>query len=77
VLSEPTPRADATTRAAQTRRHSIAIEIAEADLVAAGFEIVKKDLSFVKRPMHQGEGASHAPIDWLLVARRPGGSQPF
>ena len=32
------------------------IEFAEADLTQAGFEIVRKDLSFVKRPAHQMAG---------------------
>ena len=79
VLIEPTPlRPEDTTRAAQAKRHQIAIEFAEADLTQAGFEVVKKDLSFVKRPAHQmAGGVSHAPIDWLLVARRPGDTQPF
>ena len=79
VLIEPTPlRAEDTTRSAQAKRHQIAIEFAEADLTQAGFEIVRKDVSFVKRPAHQmAGGVSHAPIDWLLVARRPGDTQPF
>ena len=79
VLIEPTPlRPEDTTRAAQTRRHQIAIEFVEADLMQAGFEIVKRELSFVKRPAHQmAGGVSHAPIDWLLVARRPADTQPF
>src|SRR5687768_2381624 len=78
VLIEPTPlRAEDTTRAAQAKRHQIAIEFAEADLAEAGFEIVRKDLSFVKRPGHQMPGGViHAPIDWLLVARRPADTRP-
>lgn len=78
VLIEPTPlKADDTTRAAQVKRHQIAIEFAEGDLSQAGFEIVKKDPAFVKRPAHQMDGAMHAPVDWLLVARRPAGSRLF
>jgi ubiquinone/menaquinone biosynthesis C-methylase UbiE len=79
VLIEPTPlRAEDTTRAAQAKRHQIAIEFAEADLTQAGFEIVRKELSFVKRPAHQmAGGVSHGPIDWLLVARRPADSRLF
>jgi ubiquinone/menaquinone biosynthesis C-methylase UbiE len=78
VLIEPTPlRAEDTTRAAQAKRHQIAIEFAEADLTEAGFEIVRKDLGFVKRPAHQmPAGVTHAPIDWLLVARRPADTRP-
>jgi predicted methyltransferase len=79
VLIEPTPQAAAdVTRAAQTKKHSIAIEFAEADLAAAGFEIVRKELSFVTRPAHQnGSGVTVTPVDWLLVARRPGDTRPF
>jgi predicted methyltransferase len=79
VLIEPTPlKPEDTTRAAQVKRHQIAIEFAEADVTQAGFEIVKKELSFVTRPAHQAPGGvSHAPIDWLLVARRPADTRPF
>ena len=82
VLIEPSPRrADDTTRALQARRHTIAIELVEADLAHAGFEIVKKELGFVTRPMHQEPGATAAtaaaPTDWLLVARRPADTRPF
>ena len=78
VLIEPTPlRPEDTTRAAQAKRHQIAIEFAEADVTQAGFEIVKKELRFVTRPAHQTPGGvSHAPIDWLLVARRPADTRP-
>lgn len=78
VLIEPTPlRAEDATRAAQAKRHQIAIEFAEADVTQAGFEIVRRDLSFVKRPGHQMPGGvTHAPIDWLLVARRPADTRP-
>src|SRR5688500_13023206 len=78
VLIEPMPlRAEDTTRAAQAKRHQIAIEFAEADLAEAGFEIVRKDLSCVKRPGHQMPGGViHAPTDWLLVARRPADTRP-
>jgi predicted methyltransferase len=79
VLIEPTPqRTEDTTRAAQTKRHEIAIEFAETDLTQAGFEIVKKDLNFTQRPTHDTPGgARHTPRDWLLVARRPIDSRPF
>ena len=79
VLIEPTPqRPEDTTRAAQVKRHEIAIEFAEADVTQAGFEIVKKEPGFVTRPSHQMEGGvTHTPIDWLLVARRPDGTRPF
>lgn len=79
VLIEPAPqRPEDATRAAQARRHEIAIEFAEADLTEAGFEIVKKDLHFTTRPTHDMPGGiKHTPKDWLLVGRRPGGSRLF
>ena len=78
VLIEPTPRrADDTTRAAQTKRHTIAMAFAEQDLTEAGFEIVRRDAAFVARPAHQEGSETHAPTDWLLVARRPADTRPF
>ena len=81
VLIEPIPRgALETTRALQTKNHTIAIELAEADLVDAGFEIVLRDAAFVTRPEHQGEtkaASAAAPTDWMLVARRRSDSPLF
>ena len=79
VLVEPTPSsADDVTRAAQAKKHTIAIEFAEADLAAAGFEIVRKEMAFVRRPSHQmPNGVTMSPVDWLLVARRPADTRPF
>src|SRR5688500_397040 len=78
VLVEPAPRRpEDATRAAQGKRHTIAIEFAIADLEAAGFEIVKKELSFVTRPSHQESGGGTVtPTDWLLTARRPADTRP-
>ncbi len=42
VLVEPIARAEDTVRAAQTRRHTIAIELVENELKEAGFEISPK-----------------------------------
>lgn len=79
VLIEPAPRrAEDTTRAAQTRRHTIAMETVEGELTQAGYEIVRKDSSFVSRPTHQeSNGTLVTPTDWLLVARRPADTRPF
>ncbi len=78
VLIEPTPAAANVTRPDQTRRHTIAIEFAEADLAAAGFEIVRRDTAFITRPQHTGpDGKPIRHQDWLLVARRPADSRPF
>ena len=76
ALIEPAPtRAGDTTREAQAKRHSIAIEFVEADLKQAGFEIAVREITFTTRPAHrhEGEGAAEtlAPVEWLLVARRP------
>ena len=74
ILIEPIPRTGDTTRSAQTRRHSIAIELAEAELKEAGFDIVRKDAAFVSRPDHMideaRKSAGITATDWLLVARR-------
>ena len=78
VLVEPAPRrADDRTRADQARRHTIAIEFAEADLREAGFEVTRKDPEFTARPEHEhrdGNGKeSIKAVEWLLVAERPRG----
>jgi precorrin-6B methylase 2 len=81
VLIEPIPRGEETTRAAQTKRHTIAIEMVEEDLRRNGFEIVTKDPVFVTRPEHQHQGEDAIggvkPTDWLLVARPRAGSPLF
>jgi tRNA A58 N-methylase Trm61 len=79
VVIEPTPRrAEDTTRAAQTRRHTIAIEFVEAELAHAGYDIVRRDPAFVSRPAHrETNGSTVTPTDWLLVARRPADTRPF
>ena len=76
ALVEPAPtRAIDTTRAAQEKRHTIAIAFAEADLREAGFEIVVRNIEFTTRPEHQhtagGTSEMIRPVEWLLVARRP------
>lgn len=82
MLIEPIPRrSEDTTRQAQTKRHTIAIEFVEEDLARAGFEIVRKDTGFVTRPGHQRDAARQTdtirPTDWLLVARPRVGNPPF
>ena len=76
ALVEPAPRnASDTTREAQAKRHTIAIEFAEEDLKQAGFEIAAKEGSFATRPEHQhragGSDETVTIVEWLLVARRP------
>ncbi len=74
ILVEPIPRTGDTSRAAQTKRHAIAIELAEAELKDAGFEILRKDTAFVSRPEHMVDEARKAAgitaTDWLIVATR-------
>jgi SAM-dependent methyltransferase len=74
VLIEPIPRAADATRSAQTKRHAIAIDLAEGELKEAGFDILQRDVAFVSRPGHVNDagratGTDNA-TDWLLVARR-------
>ena len=77
VLIEPTPlRPEDTTRASQAKRHQIAIEFAEADVTQAGFEIVKKELSFVKRPAHQTPGGVKSRSDRLAAGGPPASRYP-
>lgn len=76
VLVEPAPtRAADTTRAAQEKRHTIAIEFAEEDLKQAGFEIAVRNVSFATRPEHQhatsGATETVKAVEWLLVGRKP------
>jgi rhodanese-related sulfurtransferase/predicted methyltransferase len=76
AIVEPAPtRASDTTRAAQEKRHTIAIEFVEEDLRQAGFEIVVKNVAFTTRPDHEhrsnGAAETIEPVEWLLVARRP------
>lgn len=82
VLVEPIPRrSDDTNRQAQTKRHTIAIDLVEEDLKHAGFEIVTKDTGFATRPEHQTDAERAAgtvkPTEWLLVARPRSDSRPF
>ena len=73
VLVEPIPRAEDATRSVQVKRHTLALDLAEAELKDAGFEIVKRDPAFVTRPGHgpEGERATEPrPTDWLLVGTR-------
>jgi ubiquinone/menaquinone biosynthesis C-methylase UbiE len=76
ALVEPAPtRVTDTARAAQEKRHTIAIEFVEEDLKQAGFEIAVRTISFATRPEHQssagGTATAPRPVEWLLVARRP------
>jgi ubiquinone/menaquinone biosynthesis C-methylase UbiE len=76
ALVEPAPTRTAdTTRAAQEKRHTIAIEFAEEDLKQAGFEIAVRNISFATRPEHQHATSAATEtikaVEWLLVARKP------
>src|SRR5918993_4402013 len=76
AIVEPAPmRAYDTTRAAQAKRHTIAMALVEEDLRQAGFEIAVRDAAFTTRPDHKHEAAdgtgSAPPVEWLLVVRKP------
>ena len=75
AIVEPAPtRAADTTRAAQAKRHTIAMALVEEDLRQAGFEIAVREAAFTTRPDHKHEAAdaTAAPaVEWLLVARKP------
>ena len=65
VLVDNAPADSVVLRQRQTANHSLAIEFAEDDLQAAGFEIVRRVPDFI---LQQHEG--HAHRQWMLVARR-------
>lgn len=65
VMLDFAPPDSAASRSRQTARHTIALEIAERELLAAGFEIVDRDPDFTEAG---GYRRSH---QWMLVARRP------
>lgn len=79
AIVEPAPtRTGDTTRAAQTKRHTIAIEYVEEDLRQAGFEVAVREVKFTTRPEHKHDGPGGnaetlPPVEWLLVARKPAG----
>jgi ubiquinone/menaquinone biosynthesis C-methylase UbiE len=65
VLLDFRPPDPSASRSGQTARHTIAIEIAERELAAAGFEILRRDADFAEAG---GYRRSH---QWMLVAQRP------
>lgn len=65
VMLDFSPPDPSTSRREQTARHRIAIEIAERELVEAGFEIRARDADFAEA---DGYRRSH---QWMLVAGRP------
>jgi ubiquinone/menaquinone biosynthesis C-methylase UbiE len=65
VLLDFRPPDPSATRSGQTARHTIALEIAEQELLDAGFEILVRNADFAEAG---GYRRSH---QWMLVARRP------
>lgn len=55
-------------RGTQTSAHTIAVDVVEAELVEAGFEIVSREEDFTDASGNRGRRSQQ----WLLVARRPG-----
>ncbi len=53
-------------RASQVKNHKIAVELTEGELRKAGFEIAERRDLFVNNPDQES-------IQWMIVARRPGG----
>lgn len=65
VMLDFRPPDPSASRAGQTARHTIALEIAERELADAGFDVVRRDESFTEAA---GYRRSH---QWMLVALRP------
>ena len=68
VILDFQPPDESTSRASQTARHTIALELAAEDLEQAGFEITRRDASFAERGSRGSRNR-----EWLLVGRRPPG----
>jgi predicted methyltransferase len=80
VLVEPIPRATDEPRAAQAKRHTIAMDLVEAELLEEGFEIVTRDPAFASRPAHsraESVDGSVRATDWLITARRAPGASSY
>ena len=65
VIVDNAPADSVTLRQRQMAHHSLAIEFADDDLQASGFEIVRRVPDFITQ-RHEG----HAHDQWMLVARR-------
>lgn len=70
VLLDNPPQDPAAPRADQTRRHTLDLAFAVADLEQAGFHVVRTDADFIRRTGERG------PRMWLLEARRPAREPP-
>jgi ubiquinone/menaquinone biosynthesis C-methylase UbiE len=64
VIDMPALKVRDRPRAVQFKNHVLAPELAEVEIRQAGFEILKRDDSFVNDPDKEGG-------KWLIVARRP------
>jgi len=53
-------------RSEQTKNHVIAADLAEAEIRAAGFEVVSRNDQFIDRPDEES-------TRWMIVFRKPGG----
>jgi SAM-dependent methyltransferase len=65
VIVDNAPADSVTVRLRQMEHHSLGIEFADDDLQASGFEVVRREPTFIVQS--HGE---HAHDQWLLVARR-------
>lgn len=64
VIDMPALKVRDRPRAVQFKNHVLAPELAEAEIRQAGFEILKRDDTFMNDPDREGG-------QWLIVARRP------
>ncbi len=67
VMLDFRPADTTASRAAQTARHTIAMDVAERELLQAGFDVVRRDGHFVDADGRRGSRRQQ----WLLVAQRP------
>lgn len=66
VIVDNTPTNGGASRADQTGRHQIAIDLVAADLEEAGFDVIDRRPSFI-----DANHGNHSHNHWLLVAERP------
>jgi len=65
VIVDNAPEDSTLPRARQTANHRLALALAEDDLIASGYEIVRRDPAFIARSMNGTEFRQ-----WMLIARR-------
>ncbi len=66
VIVDTPPSRSGRSRQQQMGEHALDLDLAEADLVEAGFRVIRREPSFVP-----GDGSRRGRRSWLLVAERP------